>query len=90
LKAISDGLLNLGVSHINFDDGIKINGNPRLLDLPGPVQIDSYDDHRIAMSFLIAGLNCNQPITVLDCDNILTSFPTFIELTASLGYNLEK
>ena len=90
LKAISDGLLNLGVSHINFDDGIQIKGNPRLLDLPGPVQIDSYDDHRIAMSFLIAGLNCNQPITVLDCDNILTSFPAFIELTASLGYNLEK
>ena len=90
MKAISDGLLNLGVSHINFDDGIQIKGNPRLLDLPGPVQIDSYDDHRIAMIFLIAGLNCNQPITVLDCDNILTSFPAFIELTASLGYNLEK
>jgi 3-phosphoshikimate 1-carboxyvinyltransferase len=90
LKAISDGLLQLRVSHINFNDGIKINGNPRLLDLPGPVQIDSYDDHRIAMSFLIAGLNCNQPITVMDCDNILTSFPKFLELTTSLGYNLEQ
>ena len=90
LRAISDGLLKLGVDHKNFDDGIKINGNTRLLDLPGPVEINSFDDHRIAMSFLIAGLNCNQPITVLDCENIFTSFPAFLELTSSLGYNIEK
>ena len=90
LSAISNGLAKLGVIHENLDDGIKIHGNPGLLDIPGPVQIDSSHDHRIAMSFLIAGLNCNQPITVLECDNIFTSFPTFLELTASLGYNIEK
>ena len=90
LSAISKGLTKLGVVHENLDDGIKIQGNPGLLDIPRPVQIDSSHDHRIAMSFLIAGLNCNQPITVLECDNIFTSFPTFLELTASLGYNIEK
>ncbi|MDA9954950.1 3-phosphoshikimate 1-carboxyvinyltransferase [Gammaproteobacteria bacterium] len=90
LSAISNGLAKLGVVHENFDDGIKIQGNPGLLDIPRPVQIDSSHDHRIAMSFLIAGLNCNQPITVLECDNIFTSFPTFLELTASLGYDIEK
>ena len=90
LSAISNGLAKLGVIHENLDDGIKIHGNPGLLDIPGPVKIDSSHDHRIAMSFLIAGLNCNQPITVLECDNIFTSFPTFLELTASLGYNIEK
>ena len=90
LSAISNGLAKLGVVHENLDDGIKIQGNPGLLDIPRPVQIDSSHDHRIAMSFLIAGLNCNQPITVLECDNIFTSFPTFLELTASLGYDIEK
>jgi 3-phosphoshikimate 1-carboxyvinyltransferase len=90
LSAISNGLAKLGVVHENLDDGITIQGNPGLLDIPRPVQIDSSHDHRIAMSFLIAGLNCNQPITVLECDNIFTSFPTFLELTASLGYNIEK
>ena len=90
LSAISNGLAKLGVVHDNLDDGIKIQGNPGLLDIPRPVQIDSSHDHRIAMSFLIAGLNCNQPITVLECDNIFTSFPTFLELTASLGYDIEK
>ena len=90
LRAISNGLAKLGVVHENLDDGIKIHGNLGLLDIPGPVQIDSFHDHRIAMSFLIAGLNCNQPITVSECDNIFTSFPTFLELTASLGYKIEK
>jgi len=90
LSAISNGLAKLGVVHENLDDGIKIQGNPGLLDIPRPVQIDSSHDHRIAMSFLIAGLNCNQPITVLECDNIFTSFPTFLELTASLGFDIEK
>ena len=90
LSAISNGLAKLGVVHENLEDGITIQGNPGLLDIPRPVQIDSSHDHRIAMSFLIAGLNCNQPITVLECDNIFTSFPTFLELTASLGYNIEK
>tara|TARA_Y100000389_G_scaffold153326_1_gene153516 strand:+ start:13 stop:963 length:951 start_codon:yes stop_codon:yes gene_type:complete len=90
LSAVSKGLTKLGVVHENLDDGIKIQGNPGLLDIPRPVQIDSFHDHRIAMSFLIAGLNCNQPITVLECDNIFTSFPTFLELTASLGYDIKK
>ena len=47
-------------------------------------------DHRIAMSFLIAGLKCSKPITVKDCKNIFTSFPDFIELISSIGYKLEK
>ena len=52
--------------------------------------IESHDDHRIAMSFLIAGLKCSKPITVKNCENIFTSFPNFIELTSAIGYKLEK
>jgi 3-phosphoshikimate 1-carboxyvinyltransferase len=90
LSAVSNGLLALGIKHENFDDGMKIHGNSRLLDLSEPVTIDSHHDHRIAMSFLIAGLNCNQSITVKECKNIFTSFPNFLELSASLGYQIEK
>ena len=42
------------------------------------------------MSFLIAGLKCSKPITVKDCENIFTSFPNFIELISSIGYELKK
>ena len=90
LKAISAGFNKLGVKYKNFDDGIKIYGNPASLILSNPISIDSYDDHRIAMSFLIAGLKCNKPITATKCMNIFTSFPNFIELTTSLGYQIEK
>ena len=90
LSAVSEGFKKLGVKHENFEDGMKIYGNPGLLLRSGSISIDSYHDHRIAMSFLIAGLKCNQPITVLECENIFTSFPNFIELTSSLGYKIEK
>ena len=90
LSAISQGLSQLGVTHENFDDGIKIHGSPAPLHLEHPVEIDSFHDHRIAMSFLMAGLNCNQPVTVTQCDNIFTSFPNFLEVTSSLGFNIEK
>ncbi|MDP5038031.1 MAG: 3-phosphoshikimate 1-carboxyvinyltransferase [SAR86 cluster bacterium] len=90
LSAISQGLFQLGVTHENFDDGIKIHGSPVPLHLEHPIEIDSFHDHRIAMSFLMAGLNCNQPVTVTQCDNIFTSFPNFLEVTSSLGFNIEK
>ena len=90
LSAISQGLSQLGVTHENFDDGIKIHGSPAPLHLEHPIEIDSFHDHRIAMSFLMAGLNCNQPVTVTQCDNIFTSFPNFLEVTSSLGFNIEK
>ena len=90
LKAISDGFKILGVKHDNFDDGMKIYGNSELKSNPDPIIINSQHDHRIAMSFLIAGLKSSQPIQVNQCKNIFTSFPNFIELTSSLGFKIEK
>ena len=90
LQAVSDGFKKLGVVHNNFDDGMSIHGKPGDLLLTEPIALESHDDHRIAMSFLIAGLKCSQPITVHDCENILTSFPNFLELTSSVGYKIEK
>jgi 3-phosphoshikimate 1-carboxyvinyltransferase len=90
LKAVSGGFEILGVKHQNFEDGVTIMGNPHTLQPEEPIFIESHGDHRIAMSFLIAGLRCSQSITVKDCKNIFTSFPNFIELTSSIGYKLEK
>jgi len=90
LKAVSDGLSSLGVAHKRFEDGMSIMGNPNTLSIDQPIVIESHGDHRICMSFLVAGLKCSKPITVKDCKNIFTSFPNFIELTSSIGYKLEK
>ena len=90
LKAVSDGFTKLGIAHKNFEDGMSIMGSPNALLIKQPISIESHEDHRIAMSFLIAGLKCSKPITVKDCKNIFTSFPDFIELISSIGYKLEK
>ncbi|MDC0061732.1 3-phosphoshikimate 1-carboxyvinyltransferase [Pseudomonadota bacterium] len=90
LKAVSDGFTKLGIAHKNFEDGMSIMGSPNVLLIEQPISIESHEDHRIAMSFLIAGLKCTKPITVKDCKNIFTSFPDFIELISSIGYKLEK
>ena len=90
LKAVSDGFTRLGVAHKNFKDGMSIMGNSNPLLIDQSISIESHEDHRIAMSFLIAGLKCSKPITVKDCKNIFTSFPDFIELISSIGYRLEK
>jgi 3-phosphoshikimate 1-carboxyvinyltransferase len=45
-------------------------------------------DHRIAMSFLIAGLASRAPITIDDASMIATSFPDFEMLLRSLGAEL--
>ena len=90
LKAVSDGFTRLGIAHKNFEDGMSIMGSPNFLLLDQSTSIESHEDHRIAMSFLIAGLKCTKPIIVKNCKNIFTSFPDFIELISSIGYKLEK
>ena len=40
--------------------------------------MDSYGDHRVAMSFAIAGLVPDTPITILNTANVSTSFPGFL------------
>ncbi len=56
-----------------FEDGMHITGGS---PLRGCV-LDSFGDHRIAMSFLIAGLNAEGKTTLLHCESIATSYPSF-------------
>ena len=58
-----------------FDDGMVIIGGAPLHG----VVLDSFGDHRIAMSFLIAGLRAEGQTTLLHCENINTSYPGFEE-----------
>ena len=71
----------------DLDDGIEIYGNSEFFIDKENIIINSYDDHRIAMSFLIAGMKSHNAIKVNNCRNIKTSFPNFIELMNSLGGN---
>ncbi|MBL6749402.1 MAG: 3-phosphoshikimate 1-carboxyvinyltransferase [Nevskia sp.] len=83
IQAMCDGLQRLGVAAAAEPDGARICGGR----LGGGV-VDSLGDHRIAMSFAIAALRAEQPLTILDCENVNTSFPGFAELAAGAGLRI--
>lgn len=86
IQVMADGLQTLGVDATATEDGMIIQG--KVADSIGGGEVDSHDDHRIAMSFSIAGLRATAPITVLDCENVNTSFPEFRDLSTKLGLKL--
>ena len=56
----------------------------------GSGEVDSHGDHRIAMSFAMAALRSNVPITINDCANVNTSFPDFVALATGAGLNISS
>ena len=83
IQVMADGLQVLGVDAHPTEDGMVINGSPI-----GSGRVDSHGDHRIAMSFSIAGLRASGQITIDDCANVNTSFAEFKDLATSLGLKL--
>ncbi|WP_457748658.1 3-phosphoshikimate 1-carboxyvinyltransferase [Sulfurimonas sp.] len=73
ISTVVEGLKACGIEVDEYEDGYKIYGGKLK-----KAKIDSDGDHRIAMSFIIAGLQCGMEVTDLDCIN--TSFPNFFEL----------
>jgi len=88
IQAMADGLKTLGVKHQVTPDGIIITGSATSPFINGG-EIDSKGDHRIAMAFTIAGLVAERAITILDCNNVATSFPGFAELAQTSGIDLK-
>ena len=87
IQVMADGLQILGVDAQPTEDGMVIQGKP--VDSIGGGEVVSHGDHRIAMSFSIAGLRATAPITIHDCENVNTSFPEFRDLATKLGLNLK-
>jgi len=73
IKAMATELAKLGVEVREYPDGIDIRGRN---ELTGGI-VDSYGDHRIAMSFSIAALIATQKITINNASCVDISFPGF-------------
>ncbi|MDD4915800.1 MAG: 3-phosphoshikimate 1-carboxyvinyltransferase [Methylococcales bacterium] len=84
IQVMADGLQILGVDAQPTEDGMVVNGGRGI----GGGEVDSHGDHRIAMSFSIAGLRASAAITIRDCANVNTSFPEFRQLATRLGLDL--
>lgn len=80
IDVMVNNLSKMGVDIIGTDDGMIINGGKAL---HGAV-IDTYLDHRIAMSFAIAALNADGTTTINDADVVTVSYPDFYKDLESL------
>ncbi|MBA4091099.1 MAG: 3-phosphoshikimate 1-carboxyvinyltransferase [Sphingobium sp.] len=84
IATMAAGLRAIGVSIEELEDGIIIEGSGGA-PLTGGGPIATKLDHRIAMSFAIAGLVSKDGVTIDDMRPVATSFPTFVPLLAQLG-----
>ena len=85
IGAMATGLRNLGIQVDETEDGAVVHGG-RLKG--GTVQ--SFGDHRIAMSLAIAGTVADGAVSVQQTDAVATSFPGFVDLFRALGMQIEE
>jgi len=84
ITSMAEGLRSIGAHVEELEDGLIIDGTGGDL-LPGGGPIATKLDHRIAMSFAIAGLVSKNGVEIDDMRPVATSFPGFITLFRSLG-----
>jgi 3-phosphoshikimate 1-carboxyvinyltransferase len=83
LAMIAAGLDRCGVRVEVGEDSLVVHGAGR--PPRGGGLVETAFDHRIAMSFLVLGMACDEPVAVDDASAIDTSFPGFTDLMNGLG-----
>jgi 3-phosphoshikimate 1-carboxyvinyltransferase len=84
IATMAEGLRACGARVEELADGLVIDGTGGE-PLGGGASVAARLDHRIAMSFAVAGLAAAKPILIDDMAPVATSFPGFVELLTGLG-----
>ncbi len=77
IDAIIEGLGILGVEAWMNGDDLFVEGQPGL-QIPEGLVLDSCKDHRMAMTWALAGLCLNTSVTVSNFDSVKVSYPEFL------------
>jgi len=77
IKTIVENLSRMGAGIEPLPDGMIISGPT---PLKGGVVLDSYNDHRVAMSLIVAGMVAEGPNKIKNIESVNTSFPGFGDL----------
>ncbi len=83
IAAMADGMRRLGISVDESPDGAVVHGGR----FSGGT-VDSFGDHRIAMSLALAGTIAAGEVVVEDVAAVETSFPGFTACVASIGVDI--
>ncbi|MCH1967422.1 3-phosphoshikimate 1-carboxyvinyltransferase [Paraclostridium sordellii] len=76
IQAVVDNLKRMGADIEELEDGMLIKGKRKLKG----AKISTFNDHRIAMAFSIAGLICESDVELDNTMCIDISFPGYFEL----------
>lgn len=86
LKAISTELNKLGADVKEVGDSLVINGKETLKG----GQVESWNDHRIAMALAIASIKCREEVVIRGSEAVNKSYPHFWEDFKTLGGRLDE
>lgn len=80
IRSIVDNLRSMKVEVEEYSDGLAINGEQNLIG----TEINSMNDHRIAMAFTVAGLIAKNNTKIINSECVDISFPNFFSKLASV------
>lgn len=83
ISAVVKELRKFGADIDETPDGMIINGKK---ELKGDCELDTYHDHRLAMSMYVAGLISQKPIKINHFEWVDISFPEFESLVNKLNW----
>ena len=86
LAATAQTLNALGARVSEEADGLKIQGVPRL----SGGNVDSWGDHRIAMTAAVASTACGGPVSITGSGAVKKSYPQFWDKLSGLGKKVIK
>ena len=94
ITAMVEGLASLGVQVDELPDGAIIYGRGQNKEqqaepIFGSGTVQCFHDHRIAMSFAVAGMCSEANIVIEDSATVATSFPNFCDLGNEVGMSLK-
>jgi 3-phosphoshikimate 1-carboxyvinyltransferase len=79
-------LTKLGADIEEKEDGLIIRGKAQLKG----GEVDSWNDHRIAMSLAVASISCSETVIIKNSGSVKKSYPTFWEDFKKLGGKLDE
>jgi len=84
IAAMVEGMRNLGITVEESPDGAIVHGG----GFTGGT-VESFGDHRVAMSLAVAGTAADGEVLVRNVDAVDTSFPGFCSCMSSIGADIE-
>ena len=83
---MSSTALSIGGKVTELEDGLEIDGVGSL----NGGEVDSFNDHRIAMSMAVAATRCTSPLKINGAECVSKSYPDFFEVYESIGGEISR